>query len=46
MRPEKVRQAGQYRTAGLTPPEIGKLLGVSRATVYRYLSLLAEAKTS
>lgn len=36
---EKVRQAVQYRSAGLTPPEIGKLLGVSRATVYRYLSL-------
>ncbi|WP_372697340.1 recombinase family protein [Arthrobacter sp. JSM 101049] len=39
---EKVRQAGQYRAAGLTPPEIGKLLGISRATVYRYLGLLAE----
>ncbi|WP_417233621.1 recombinase family protein [Arthrobacter sp.] len=38
---EKVRQAGQYRAAGLTPPEIGKLLGISRATVYRYLSLLS-----
>lgn len=38
---EKVRQAGQYRAAGLTPPEIGKLLGISRATVYRYLGLLA-----
>lgn len=24
---EKVRRAGQYRTAGLMPPEIGKLLG-------------------
>lgn len=39
---EKVRQAGQYRQAGLTPVEIGKLLGVSRATVYRYLALLAD----
>jgi len=39
---EKVRQAGQYRHAGLTPPEIAKLLGVSRATVYRYLTLLAH----
>lgn len=39
---EKVRQAGQYRHAGLTPPEIAKLLGVSRATVYRYLALGAE----
>lgn len=37
---EKVQQAGQYRTAGLTPPEVGKLLGVSRATVYRHLTLL------
>jgi len=36
---ERVRQAGQYRHAGLTPPEIAKLLGVSRATVYRYLAL-------
>lgn len=36
---ERVRQAGQYRYAGLTPPEIAKLLGVSRATVYRYLAL-------
>ncbi|MFC7403464.1 recombinase family protein [Citricoccus sp. GCM10030269] len=39
---EKVRQASQYRHAGLTPPEIAKLLGVSRATVYRYLALLAD----
>ena len=36
---ERVRQAGQYRHAGLTPPEMAKLLGVSRATVYRYLAL-------
>ncbi|PCC41444.1 recombinase family protein [Brevibacterium aurantiacum] len=39
---EKVRQAGQYRHAGLTPPEISKLLGVSRATVYRYLALVPD----
>ncbi|MFC4430959.1 recombinase family protein [Citricoccus alkalitolerans] len=39
---ERVRQAGQYRHAGLTPPEIAKLLGVSRATVYRYLALPAN----
>lgn len=39
---EKVQQAGQYREAGLTPVEIGKLLGVSRATVYRYLALLPD----
>ncbi|MGC0249818.1 recombinase family protein [Pseudactinotalea sp. Z1748] len=42
---DKVRQASQYRQAGLTPPEIGKLLGVSRATVYRYLALLADQDT-
>lgn len=42
---EKVRQAGQYRHAGLTPPEIAKLLGVSRATVYRYLALLVDGAT-
>lgn len=39
---EKVRQAGQYREAGLTPIETRKLLGVSRATVYRYLALLPD----
>lgn len=39
---EKVQQASQYRQAGLTPPEIGKLLSVSRATVYRYLALLPD----
>lgn len=39
---ENVRQASHYRQARLTPLEIGKLLGVSRATVYRYLALLAE----
>ena len=38
---EKVRQAGQYRHAGVTPPEIARLLGVHRATVYRYLALAA-----
>lgn len=43
---EKVRQAGQYRHAGLTPPEIAKLLGVSRATVYRYLALMANEATT
>ncbi|MGO1536890.1 MAG: recombinase family protein [Yaniella sp.] len=42
---EKVRQADQYRHAGLTPPEISKLLGVSRATVYRYLAVLADEET-
>lgn len=42
---EKVRQAAQYRHAGLAPPEIGKLLGVSRATVYRYLALMADGAT-
>jgi DNA invertase Pin-like site-specific DNA recombinase len=43
---EKVRQASQYRHAGLTPPEIAKLLGISRATVYRYLTLATNNGTS
>ncbi|MGM7670277.1 helix-turn-helix domain-containing protein [Microbacterium sp. A93] len=38
---EKVRPASHYRLVGLTPPEIAKLLGVSRATAYRYLALVA-----
>ena len=39
---EKVRQASQYRHAGLNPPEIAKLSGVRRATVYRCLALAAD----
>lgn len=35
----RVTQAWQYREAGLNPEEIGKLLGVSKSTVYRYLQL-------
>lgn len=41
----RVEQAAQYRHAGLNPEEIGKLLGVSLSTVYRYLGL-AEAPAS
>ncbi|MDN5879009.1 MAG: recombinase family protein [Micrococcaceae bacterium] len=35
----RVIHARQYKDAGLSPGEIAKLLGVSRATVYRYLTL-------
>lgn len=35
----RVVQARQYKDAGLSPTEVGKLLGVSRATVYRYLAM-------
>lgn len=35
----RVIHARQYKEAGLSPGEIAKLLGVSRATVYRYLQL-------
>lgn len=30
---------GSIKEAGLNPTEVGKLLGVSRATVYRYLAM-------
>lgn len=35
----KVRRAGDLKAQGLAPAHIGKIIGVSRATVYRYLSL-------
>ncbi|MGP5725392.1 helix-turn-helix domain-containing protein [Arthrobacter rhombi] len=35
----RVAHARQYREAGLSAGEVAKLLGVSRATVYRYLKL-------
>jgi response regulator of citrate/malate metabolism len=40
-----VRQTGQYRHAVLSPPEISKLLGISRATVCRYLTLLQNERS-
>ncbi|MGP5220421.1 recombinase family protein [Arthrobacter rhombi] len=36
---DRVVQALQYRHAGLSPEEIGKLLGVSKSTAYRYLQM-------
>ncbi|MFT4470806.1 helix-turn-helix domain-containing protein [Arthrobacter sulfonylureivorans] len=36
---EKVRLAQQYKASGLKPADIGKIIGASRATVYRYLSM-------
>ncbi|MHA7284556.1 recombinase family protein [Arthrobacter sp. TMS2-4] len=35
----KVRRAHELRAQGLGPTDIGKIIGASRATVYRYLSL-------
>lgn len=36
---DRVTQAWQYREAGMNPEEIGKLLSISKSTVYRYLEL-------
>ncbi|ERI35245.1 recombinase family protein (plasmid) [Arthrobacter sp. TES] len=35
----KVRRAKELKAQGLQPADIGKIIGVSRATVYRYLSM-------
>jgi DNA invertase Pin-like site-specific DNA recombinase len=35
----KVRRARDLKSQGLAPADIGKIIGASRATVYRYLSL-------
>ncbi|TYC96640.1 recombinase family protein [Arthrobacter echini] len=35
----KVRRARDLKAQGLAPADIGKIIGASRATVYRYLSL-------
>ncbi|WP_416309356.1 helix-turn-helix domain-containing protein [Rothia kristinae] len=37
MTPERVDQLRRMLDRGLTPPEIGKLLGVSRSTAYAYV---------
>lgn len=37
-----VKRACEYKAQGLKPTDIGKILGVSRATVYRYLSLKGQ----
>ncbi|WP_246021468.1 recombinase family protein [Arthrobacter echini] len=38
----KVKRARDLKAQGLAPADIGKIIGVSRATVYRYLSLGVE----
>lgn len=35
----KVRRARDLKAQGLAPADIGKIIGASRATVYRYLSM-------
>lgn len=35
----KVKRACELKAQGLKPADIGKIIGVSRATVYRYLSM-------
>lgn len=37
-----VKRAGELKSQGLKPADIGKVLGVSRATVYRYLALARD----
>lgn len=36
---EKVERAQEMKARGLKPVDIGKIIGASRATVYRYLSM-------
>lgn len=38
----KVKRARELKDRGLKPVDIGKVIGASRATVYRYLSLGEE----
>ncbi len=38
----KVKRARELKVQGLKPSDIGKIIGASRATVYRYLGLEAE----
>jgi DNA invertase Pin-like site-specific DNA recombinase len=37
-----VKRARERKAQGLTPADIGKIIGASRATLYRYLSLHAD----
>lgn len=37
-----MKRSREYTAQGIKPADIGKILGVSRATVYRYLSLGVE----
>ena len=36
---EKVKRAHELKARGLKPSDIGKVIGASRATVYRYLGI-------
>jgi DNA invertase Pin-like site-specific DNA recombinase len=38
----KVKRARELKAQGLNPADIGKIIGASRATVYRYLGLEAD----
>lgn len=35
----KVRRAGELKAQGLTPADIGKIIGASPTTVYRFLAM-------
>ncbi|WP_156372294.1 helix-turn-helix domain-containing protein [Arthrobacter sp. Leaf337] len=35
----KVKRAHELKAQGLKPADIGEIIGTSRATVYRYLSM-------
>jgi predicted transcriptional regulator len=35
----KVKRARDLKAQGLTPADVGKIIGASRATVYRYLRM-------
>ena len=41
----RVKRARELKIQGLTPADIGKIIGVSRATVYRYLRLQSDDVT-
>ncbi|WP_104045460.1 recombinase family protein [Arthrobacter sp. ZGTC412] len=41
----KVKRARDLKTQGLTPADIGKVIGASRATVYRYLRMESNEVT-
>jgi DNA invertase Pin-like site-specific DNA recombinase len=38
----KVKRTRDLKAQGLTPADIGKIIGASRATVYRYLTLASD----
>lgn len=40
---EDVRKAHEMKALGVKPADIGKMIGASRATVYRYLNMEADA---